>query len=204
MEKIEATKEGALDTADRIKVLQASFSELGKGFVKNITSFEVIAAFALKSAIEASKQTAELQKETGMSYKNAYLLKQEMSGVAIASGDAFVTTEKLMKAAASLTHELGMSAEVLGHEALVSAANLEQKLGTESGLLSNASKVNPFAGTFKGESILPNKLQLNKLDDPNAFYRLTKDPENYGLALDSYFNKGVPLTKELAETFPNT
>jgi hypothetical protein len=127
--EIEATKEGALDTADRIKVLQASFSELGKGFVKNITSFEVIAAFALKSAIEASKQTAELQKETGMSYKNAYLLKQEMSGVAIASGDAFVTTEKLMKAAASLTHELGMSAEVLGHEALVSAANLEQKLG---------------------------------------------------------------------------
>jgi hypothetical protein len=121
--------EQALSTAGRIKVLQASFSELGKGFVKNITSFEVIAAFALKSAIEASKQTAELQKETGMSYKNAYLLKQEMSGVAIASGDAFVTTEKLMKAAASLTHELGMSAEVLGHEALVSAANLEQKLG---------------------------------------------------------------------------
>jgi hypothetical protein len=121
--------ERALSTAERIKVLQASFSELGKGFVKNITSFEVIAAFALKSAIEASKQTAELQKETGMSYKNAYLLKQEMSGVAIASGDAFITTEKLMKAAASLTHELGMSAEVLGHEALVSAANLEQKLG---------------------------------------------------------------------------
>ena len=121
--------ERALTTAERVKVLQASFSELGKGFVKNITSFEVIAAFALKSAIEASKQTAELQKETGMSYKNAYLLKQEMSGVAIASGDAFVTTEKLMKAAASLTHELGMSAEVLGHEALVSAANLEQKLG---------------------------------------------------------------------------
>ena len=121
--------ERALTTAERVKVLQASFSELGKGFVKNITSFEAIAVFALKSAVEASKQTAELQKETGMSYKNAYLLKQEMSGVAIASGDAFVTTEKLMKAAASLTHELGMSAEVLGHEALVSAANLEQKLG---------------------------------------------------------------------------
>lgn len=121
--------ERALSTAERVKVLQASFSELGKGFVKNITSFEAIAAFALKSAVEASKQTAELQKETGMSYKNAYLLKQEMSGVAIASGDAFVTTEKLMKAAASLTHELGMSAEVLGHEALVSATNLEQKLG---------------------------------------------------------------------------
>jgi hypothetical protein len=121
--------EEALSTAGRVKVLQASFSELGKGFVKNITSFEAIAVFALKSAVEASKQTAELQKETGMSYKNAYLLKQEMSGVAIASGDAFITTEKLMKAAASLTHELGMSAEVLGHEALVSAANLEQKLG---------------------------------------------------------------------------
>ena len=127
--EIEATKGGALDTADRIKVLQASFSELGKGFVKNITSFEAIAAFALKSAVEASKQTAELEKNTGMSYKSAYLLKQEMSGVAIASGDVYVTTEKLMKAAASLTNELGMSAQVLGNEALVSATNLEQKLG---------------------------------------------------------------------------
>ena len=68
--------EKALTTAGRIKVLQASISELGKGFVKNITSFEAIAAFALKSAVEASKQTANIQKETGMSYKNAYLLKQ--------------------------------------------------------------------------------------------------------------------------------
>jgi hypothetical protein len=127
--EIEATKKGALDTADRIKVLQASFNELGKGFVKNITSFEAIAAFALKSAVEASKQTAELEKNTGMSYKSAYLLKQEMSGVAIASGDVYVTTEKLMKTAASLTNELGMSAQVLGNEALVSATNLEQKLG---------------------------------------------------------------------------
>jgi len=121
--------ERALTTAERVKVLQASFSELGKGFVKNITSFEVIAAFALKSMFEASKQTAELQKLTGMSYTNAYLLKQEMSGVAIASGDAYVTTEKLMKAAASLTNELGMSAQVLGNDALISATNLEQKLG---------------------------------------------------------------------------
>jgi hypothetical protein len=120
---------GVLNTAGRIKVLQASLNELGKGFVKNITSFEAISAFALKSALEASKQTAELQKSTGMSYKNAYLLKQEMSGVAIASGDAYVTTEKLMKAAASLTNELGMSAQVLGNDALISATNLEQKLG---------------------------------------------------------------------------
>lgn len=119
----------ALTTAERVKVLQASLSELGKGFVKNITSFEAIAAFALKSALTASKQTADIQKETGMSYKNAYLLKQEMSGVAIASGDAFITTDKLLKAASSLTNELGMSAHVLGHDALISATNLEQKLG---------------------------------------------------------------------------
>jgi hypothetical protein len=127
--ELTANGEKPLNTAGRIKVLQASLSELGKGFVKNITSFEAIAAFALKSAIEASKQTAELRKETGMSYTNAYLLKQEMSGVALASGDAFVTTEKLMKAAASLTNELGMSAQVLGNDALISATNLEQKLG---------------------------------------------------------------------------
>lgn len=73
---------------------------------------------------------------------------------------------------------------------------------TESGLLSKASKVNPFAGTFEGESKLPNFLQFNKLDDPEAYWRLTKDAEKYGLGKGAYFNKGVPLTGELAETFP--
>jgi hypothetical protein len=72
----------------------------------------------------------------------------------------------------------------------------------ESGLLSKAHTLNPFAGTFQGESKLPSFLQLNKLDDPNAYWRLTKDPKNYGLGEGAYFNKGVPLTKELAETFP--
>jgi LysM repeat protein len=72
----------------------------------------------------------------------------------------------------------------------------------ESGLLSKASKLNPFAGTFEGESKLPGFLQLNKLDDPNAYWRLTKDAENYGVGEGAYFNKGVPLTGDVANTFP--
>ena len=82
------------------------------------------------------------------------------------------------------------------------AKGIGKFLDTESGLLSNASKINPWAGTFEGESLLPKGLQFNKLDDPEAFYRLTKDPKNYGLGVDSYFNKGVPLTGDLANTFP--
>jgi hypothetical protein len=71
----------------------------------------------------------------------------------------------------------------------------------ESGLLSNVHRINPLAGTFAGESKLPSWLQLNKLDDPNAFWRLTRDPIEKGIYEGSYFNKGVPLTGDLANTF---
>ena len=95
-------------------------------------------------------------------------------------------------------------AGAFGFDPLGGAMKVPSKVAQsmESGVLSNIHKVNPFAGTFAGESKLPNFLQFNKLDDPNAFWRLTKDPKNFGLAEGAYFNKGVPLTKELAETFP--
>ena len=96
-------------------------------------------------------------------------------------------------------------AGAVGMDALMMAPagkGIGKFLGTKSGLLSNTSKINPWAGTFEGESLLPKGLQFNKLDDPEAFYRLTKDPKNYGLGVDSYFNKGVPLTGDLANTFP--
>jgi hypothetical protein len=92
----------------------------------------------------------------------------------------------------------------LGFDPLGGAMKVPSKIAQsmKSGLLSKASKINPFAGTFKGESKLPSFLQLNKLDDPSAYWRLTKDAENYGLGKGSYFNKGVPLTGDVAKTFP--
>ena len=95
-----------------------------------------------------------------------------------------------------------LNAVTMGIPGMVKGAANKVGQSMESGILSNASKINPFAGTFAGESKLPNFLQLNKLDDANAFYRLTKDPKNLGLGKGAYFNKGVPLTTDLAETFP--
>jgi hypothetical protein len=97
---------------------------------------------------------------------------------------------------------LGLTGLGLGKGMISGVKNLGKALSTESGLLSNTSKINPWAGTFEGESLLPKGLQFNKLDNPEAFYRLTKDPKNYGLNIDTYFNKGVPLTGDLANTFP--
>lgn len=106
------------------------------------------------------------------------------------------------KAGQHVLGALEAAGAVEGLGALGSAGKKAIAQSMESGLLSNTSKINPFAGTFAGESKLPNFLQFNKLDDPNAFYRLTKDAENYGLGKGAYFNKGVPLTGDLAETFP--
>jgi hypothetical protein len=64
-----------------------------------------------------------------MSYESAYKTNMEMKGIAAASGDNFITSEKLNKSFAMMTDHLGVSADILGGTALVSATNLSERLG---------------------------------------------------------------------------
>jgi len=121
-------------------------------------------------------------------------------------GDKNTTAAGIDKGLTHAQNAMDAAGLVMGVGALTSAGYNATKAALaksmESGFLSKAHTLNPFAGTFAGESKLPSFLQFNKLDDLNAFWRLTKDPKNFGLAEGAYFNKGVPLTGDLANTFP--
>ena len=119
----------AATLGDRMKIIGAGVGELAKGLKNSLFSFEAIFALVVKGLINGSQSMADFRKETGMSYSNAYALRTEMSGVALASNDNFVTSQKLQKAYTDMTKELGFAADVLGGEALVSATNLQERLG---------------------------------------------------------------------------
>ena len=108
---------------------QSAYNNLIQGAVKGAFSLESILAFVLKSLLASSDQMARLQRSTGMSYKAANQYQHELKKAAVFSGDNFVTTEKLVKAHSMLSKEIGMSAQMLKTESLVSATFLTEKLG---------------------------------------------------------------------------
>lgn len=129
--------------------LATSFKYAGKaigGSVKILTEGLrdplVILQFITAELLKGSQNMADFRKQTGMSATSAYKLNMEMKGVAAASGDNFITSEKLNKSFAMLTQQLGVSADILGGEALVSATNLEQRLGMSA---EQASKLTVFS-----------------------------------------------------------
>jgi hypothetical protein len=119
----------AATLGDRVKIIGAGVGELAKGLKNSLFSFEAIFALVVTGLVKGSQSIADFRKETGMSYTEAYKLRTEMSGVALASNDNYITSEKLQKAYSSMTTELGFAADVLGGEALVSATNLQERLG---------------------------------------------------------------------------
>jgi hypothetical protein len=65
--------------------------------------------FFLTQAFKASAQVADLQKSLLLSKNEAYALREEFIGVAAASGDAAITTNRLLEANAALSKQLGFS-----------------------------------------------------------------------------------------------
>lgn len=126
----------------RLHVRMTGLRVLAEGFKKALFSTEAIIGFIVGQLAKGSQNMADFRKQTGMSYISAYKLNMEMKGIAAASGDNFITSEKLNKSFAMLTQQLGVSADILGGEALVSATNLEQRLGMSA---EQASKLTVFS-----------------------------------------------------------
>jgi hypothetical protein len=124
-----AQEAAAKKGSSRAQVIQAAASSLFKSLKDNLFSLEAVITFVVNGLFKGSQAMADFRKETGMAYSSAYQLRAEMSAIALLSNDNYITSEKLAKAYSSMTQQLGIAADVLGGEALVSATNLEQRLG---------------------------------------------------------------------------
>ena len=180
----------------KLQVRMAGIKVLADGLKKSLFSVEAIVAFIASALLQGSKNMAAFQKQTGMSYESAYKLNTEMNAVAAGTGDAFITGEKLGKAYASLTEELGVSADILGGKALVSATNLEQRLGMSA---EQSSKLTVFA-RLQGKDT--EKVLGNATATVGAFNNQNKTAINVKAVMDdvanaskaTYLNMGKNVT----------
>ena len=160
----------------------------------------VILQFITAELLKGSQNMADFRKQTGMGYWQAYGMNMEMKGIAAASGDTFITSEKLNKSYSMLTQQLGVSADILGGDALVSATNLEQRLGMSA---EQASKLTVFS-RLQGKNT--EKVLSNAFATVGAFNKQNKTAINVRAVMDdvanasasTYLNMGknvVELTK---------
>jgi hypothetical protein len=149
---VDAAKKAMEEEADAIargekaggalEVRMAGIKTLAKGFYDKMFSAEAVIGFIVKQLAAGSQNMADFRKQTGMSYESAYATNMEMKGIAAASGDNFITSEKLNKSYSMMTAQLGVSADILGGKALVSATNLSERLGMSA---ENASQLTVYS-----------------------------------------------------------
>ena len=90
---------------------------------------------------KADKQITELTKSLGLSKRETMVMRADMTKFAATSGDAFLNTDRLMKAQSDLTEQLGMAVD-FGNEERATFARLTELTGLsaqEAGKLAQAS-----------------------------------------------------------------
>lgn len=100
---------------------------LGKALRDPLTIMTAI-IFALN---KASTLVNDIQKNLGISYKNAYILNNQMGFFAATTDDTYITAERLNKSIIELNRNLGFI-PVYGMESLETFTNLTERLGMTS------------------------------------------------------------------------
>jgi hypothetical protein len=102
---------GTLSTFGKIKAvggsLVASFKEL-------FLSPEAILAFLVNAGLKADVQITKLAKSFTQTKTEAAATRDNIAGVARASGDSFITTEKLVESTMKLSQQLGIAQQFSG------------------------------------------------------------------------------------------
>ena len=107
-----------------VKKMPKSFGDIGKSITKGLSNPLIF----LLAALENSTAVNQLQKELGVGYKNALLMKNEFGAIARDSGDVFITSKKLQEAFFDMQSSLGFVANYSG-ETLETMTNLTKRLG---------------------------------------------------------------------------
>jgi len=99
------------------KTLGTAAFEIGKQLGKGLTDPLTLLTFAVAQINKADKQATELAKSLGLSKEQAYGLRQEFVQYSRAVGDNFVNVDRLTKAQAELTEQLGFAVNFSGKTA---------------------------------------------------------------------------------------
>jgi hypothetical protein len=119
-EKEAKVKEEAIKSVDTFSNKFKALGEFTKVAVGGLTKAFKDPGTAITALIElgfkADRQVTELGKSLGVSKSEANGMRNEMATFARESGDAFVNTDRLLKAQAELSQELGIAVQFSGKE----------------------------------------------------------------------------------------
>jgi hypothetical protein len=110
-----------------------------------LRSIEGIYAFIVEAGFKANAQTTQLGKSLGLSYDAADKVRASFAQYTRNSNDAFINTERLVKAQTELTEQLGIAVK-FGEEELETFSRLTEIVGLSAQEAGNLTKFSATAG----------------------------------------------------------
>jgi hypothetical protein len=149
MEKLAASMEekGEKSTSfgNRLEIGLKGASVLAKGLADNLKSPEAVFTFLVTQANKADQQTTQLAKSLMQTKFEAMQTREEFVGMANAAEDAFINTDKLIEANASLGKQLGFN-KVFSQDMNQTFVDLTKKIGLSEEAAGGLAKVSIATG----------------------------------------------------------
>ena len=126
---------------NRTKIALTGLTTLAKGFGEALLGPEVIFTFLISAVNKADQQATALGKSLGVSKNQARALREEFVKYSANANDSFITTDRLAKAQADLSEQLGIAVQYSGEE-LTTFSKLTEIIGLsaqEAGKLASFS-----------------------------------------------------------------
>jgi hypothetical protein len=139
--KMQKNKEDVSTFGNRTKIALAGLTTLAKGFGEALLGPEAIFTFLISAVNKADQQATALGKSLGVSKDQAYGLRENFVAYSRAVNDSFITTDRLAKAQADLSEQLGIAVQYSGEE-LATFSKLTEIVGLsaqEAGKLASFS-----------------------------------------------------------------
>jgi hypothetical protein len=120
--------------------------------IKSLTTITGLWAAIVDGAFKADTQITQLGKSLGISYKSAYAVRQEFVAYARNTRDSFINTDRLIKAQAELSEQLGIAVQFSGEE-LANFSRLTEIVGLTAQEASSLVKFSAAAGMESKEYV---------------------------------------------------
>jgi hypothetical protein len=143
-QEIELTKK---EVAQRklLQIYNTLSSKFNIDSIKSLTTITGLWTAIVDGAFKADTQITQLGKSLGVSYKSAYAIRQEFVAYSRNTRDSFINTDRLIKAQAELSEQLGIAVQFSGDE-LANFSRLTEIVGLTAQEASSLVKFSAAAG----------------------------------------------------------
>lgn len=135
----------AAKSGGALKVVTTATSGLLKGIGQSLTDPLTVITFLLTQANKADQQTTKLAKSMMQTKGEAMKTREEFVGMANASGDAFINTDKLIEANAALGKQMGFN-KVFSQDMNQTFVDLTKKIGLSEDAAGGLARVSLATG----------------------------------------------------------